>query len=154
MASGVTRRRGPHGPAETGRRSGFGHLKQIFMMAANTSRAIRLYRSTEVYVEDSSLESLLHRVVFEFRTMASSVERAEHIGSKIDSLLPANHNTVNRYCWRRSFRDGHNSGGQLCGADLPAGRPAGILYSTVLKSLRYASTVPVMWLRVTEPCEF
>ena len=55
------------------------------------TRIRRLLLSEGPNVGNSALKSLLHRVVFESSTMTSS-ERANQIGSKMDSMLPTHHN--------------------------------------------------------------
>ena len=69
-----------------------GNLDYICNM--NGTRVCRLYLSGKEAIGDSALKSLLHRVVFESKSMSNTTDRARHICEQIDKMLPAYQRTV------------------------------------------------------------
>ena len=69
-----------------------GNYKYICDM--NGTRVRRLDLSSANAIGDSALKSLLHRVVFESKSMSDSQDRARHIRDQIDIMLPAYNRTV------------------------------------------------------------
>ena len=65
-----------------------------FICDMNGTRVCRLSLSSANAIGDSALKSLLHRVVFESKSMSDSPERASHIREQIDKMLPAYYATV------------------------------------------------------------
>ena len=61
----------------------------------NGTRVSRLDLSSAEAIGDSALKSLLHRVVFESKSMSVSLDRARYISDQIDKMLPAYYITVN-----------------------------------------------------------
>ena len=69
-----------------------GRIEDICDM--NGSRVGRLDLSSVNAIGDSALKSLLHRVVFESKSMSDSLDRARHITVQISKMLPAYYRTV------------------------------------------------------------
>ena len=60
----------------------------------NGTRVCRLILSSTNAIDNSALKSLLHRVVFESKSMSKSVDRARHISDQIHKMLPGYKYTV------------------------------------------------------------
>ena len=60
----------------------------------NGSRVIRLALSNAQAINDSGLKSLLHRLVFESKSMGESPERTTFLCNQIEQLLPNYYNSV------------------------------------------------------------
>ena len=69
-----------------------GNWKDICDM--NGIRVCRLILSSANAIGDSALKSLLHRVVFESKSMSDSQDRARYIREQIGKMLPAYCKTV------------------------------------------------------------